>query len=85
MTFLMNQPNSTVSTQRFCNHLVEYIKKSPPDAKQEEAAFQTNAQIITNMLKDIQFSYLAHDKQSIKMTKRIAYAIDALNSKKTLF
>ena len=37
------------------------------------------------MLKDIQFSYLAHDKQSIKMTKRIAYAIDALNSKKTLF
>ena len=37
------------------------------------------------MLKDIQFGYLAHDKHSIKMTKRIAHAIDALNSKKTLF
>ena len=37
------------------------------------------------MLKDIQFSYLAHDRQSIKMTKRIAHAIEALNSKKTLF
>ena len=42
MTFLTNQPNNTVSTQRFCNHLVEYIKKTP-GGKQEEDAFQTNA------------------------------------------
>lgn len=84
MNFLTNQPNNTVSTQRFCNHLVEYIKKTP-GGKHEEDAFQTNAQIITNMLKDIQFSYLQNDKQSLKMTKRIAHAIEALNSKKTLF
>lgn len=51
MKFLSNQPNNTVSTQRFCNHLVEFIKRTPN--KNQENAFQTNAQIITNMLKDI--------------------------------
>ena len=37
------------------------------------------------MLRDIQISYLSKDKESVKMTKRIVRAIEALNSKKTLF
>ena len=81
--FLSSQPNNEVSCQRFCNHLVEFFKKSPQPS--EEAAFQTTAQIITNMLKDIQISYLSKDREAVRMTRRIAHAIEALNSKKTLF
>lgn len=60
--FLANQPNNEVSCQRFCNHLVEFFKKTPGPQAEQAAAFQTTAQIITNMLKDIKISYLTKDK-----------------------
>lgn len=41
--------------------------------------------MITDMLKEIRKSYLSKDKESKKMNKKLLYAIEKLNSKKSLF
>ena len=63
--------------------MVEYLKKQ--DNKTTDLGFKTTASLITDMLKEIRKSYLSKDKESKKMNKKLLYAIEKLNSKKSLF
>jgi len=63
--------------------MVEYLKKKQDEPR--DLGFTTSASVITDMLKDIRQSYLGHDKNSAKMRKKLLYAIEKLNSKRSLY
>jgi hypothetical protein len=63
--------------------MAEYLKKQQGDLA--DLGFKTAAQWITETLKEIRKTYVGADKESIKMTKKLNYAIEKLNSKRGLF
>ena len=83
INFLEHQPQQSTSCHTFCSFMVEYIKKQQSDLT--DLGFKTTASWITDMLKDIRKNYLGKDKESIKMNKKLLYAIDKLNSKRSIF
>lgn len=63
--------------------MTEYLKKQQSDLT--DLGFKTTASWITDMLKDIRRNYLGKDKEAMKMNKKLLYAIDKLNSKRSIF
>lgn len=59
------------------------MKKQQSDLT--DLGFKTAAQWITEMLKEIRPKFTGKDKESVKMNKKLLYAIDKLNSKRSIF
>ena len=81
--YLMKQFEQRTDCHTFCTYMVEYLKKQQSDLT--DLGFKTTAQWITEMLKEIKQQYAGKDKESRKMNKKLLYAIDKLNSNRSIF
>lgn len=81
--YLRKQFEQKTDAHHFCTYMVEYLKKQQSDLT--DLGFKTAAQWITEMLKEIRPKFTGKDKESVKMNKKLLYAIDKLNSKRSIF
>ena len=63
--------------------MVEFLKKQ--DSELPDLGFKTTAAWITDLLKEIRRKNSGEDKESLKMDKKLRYAIEKLNSRGSLF
>lgn len=81
-SYLLSQHDHQKDVRTFCRYMVEYLKKQQIELTGKK--FKTAAQWVTEILQEI-LKTQSDDKSNSKTIKKITYAIDKLNSKRSLY